>query len=322
MYAHIIPKVYQKSWCSTHGKNNVFYFDKDNIKQPICSNGGNIKKNLGKEDEYIISSDDKANGLDAEEFKIENFFDRELETKWNDVINSDIFSFLDSIKYKKGTIVAIKAEDLKHTPFSNYLLDFVIIQNLRIFENFIEMDKGTIDLLLEYCYECLKEHGKAPSRDEFDLLKQDDNYKKSIWKSILLDCSDKGNMESFVALVRNGLKKCNLTFFYVKNDIKSQFILSDNPVIWNTGDKKYKTLESGIYFPITPKCLIAFLDYGRDDIKNGDAVCVSANENFIKYINYILLTQSKEVIGFIDKKIADHISDRFNKETDWDIMFK
>lgn len=325
MFAHIVPKVYQKSWHSANGKNNVLYFNKDNIDQPINNQGGNIGKNLGDEDEYIITKEDNENGLmisPDNSDKIEKFFANGIEQEWNNILTSNMFEWLNNVTRTPGAIIGIKAKDVENTPFKKVLLDFMILQNLRIFENFMEFDNGNIDFILNYLYESSCEKHCAPPKEEFDKLLSDENYKKSIWKSILKDCIDKN--DSFLVLLRDRLfAHYNLTFFYLKEDIKSKFILSDNPVIWNCSTiRKYQELENGIFFPIAPYCLAAYLNYGRNDIVSGDVLCVYPKDQFVKYINYLLLKQSREQIGFMHKNVKDHISNKFDKKTDWDIMFQ
>ena len=321
MFAHIVPQVYQKAWHTSLGKKNVFYFNKDNIDRPISIQGGNIKNHLGIEDEYIISSIDNTNGLNNEESAIENYFANDMENKWDLLIKSDIFRWMQNIVKDKDGIIGIQAEDLVGTPFETDLLDYIILQNLRIYENFIELDNGKMNLILECIYQFLDKRGKSPSRMEFEQLLSDEQYKRSIWKSIIIDCKDKN--KSFLSLVRNGLlENCNLTFIYIKKEIKERFILSDNPVIWNSGeDRKYKELENGVFFPISPNCMVAYLNYGREDIKNGDALCVFPCGGFIKYMNNILLSQSFDQIGFMTMDVKDNISNKFDKQNDWDIMF-
>lgn len=221
-----------------------------------------------------------------------------------------------------GTINAISAADLRETPFEQDLLDYIILQQLRIYDNFKAIDNGNIDMILKNIYKFLYNEKKIsiPYNDLLEEL-QNSNFRESIWKLLLLDCKDKDY--SFLTLARKELlRNCNLTFFYIKNEISTRFILSDNPIIWNNGkSKKYKELESGIFFPIKPNCLVSYLDYGRDDIQRGDALCLFPKKRFVDHINYILLRQSKAQIGFMNNDVKKHISQEFDKIKDWDTMF-
>ncbi|MDE6473550.1 MAG: DUF4238 domain-containing protein [Clostridia bacterium] len=323
MFAHIIPRVYQKSWHSANGPKNVYYFDNNCLDHPISSNGNNIDKKFGENDFYNITAQDNENGLCANELELEEYFSNTIENKFGMILQSNIFECLESKSQISGNLQVISAEELKETPFEQDLLDFIILQQLRIYDNFNAIDNGNIETLLECIYNFLLQK-KAISITYEELLVelQNSNFKKSIWKSILLDCKDKDY--SFLALARNELlKNCNLTFLYIKDEIKTRFILSDNPIIWNSGkNKKYQELESGIFFPIKPNCLVAYLNYGRDDIKRGDAICLFPKMQFIKYINCILLQQSKKQIGFMNKDVKNHFSQEFDKIMDWDAMFK
>lgn len=323
-YCHLVPQVYQKSWHTSRGKNNVYYFSKDNINKPISNDGGNIGNNLGVDDEYIITAEDSNNGLTdfAKPDEIEQYFANGIEQKWNNVLISNIFEWLENVAHKPGTIAAIKAEDLVNTPFEKDFLDFVILQQLRIFENFMEFDNGTINNLLIDNYNRFYEAHPTLPKDNLDELLANIGYKKTIWKSIIKNCMDNG--DSFLALLRKQIfPNYNLTFCYLKKDIRAKFILSDNPIIWNCGKtKKHEALESGIFLPINPNCMAVYLCYDRKDIALGDVLCVFPKNQFVKYINYILLKQSREQIGFMDKNVKDHISNKFNKNYDWDEMFQ
>lgn len=327
MRGHIIPQVYQRKWHTTNGDNNVYYFTKDNLLNPIDNNGGNVKNNLYEIDEYIINDKDNEYGLiRSDNYELEHYFDNEYENKWNDIVeNSSIVEFLEQAEIPKGNCnVAIPRSCLVGTPFESKLLMYTIMQFFRVYNNFKSVDKGLIDKISDICISIYEnEKGTLLSPKEKSEVIGNENYMRCVWKQLLLDCKNDNKTNSILSIVYDGLKDTNLTFIYVKNNISTKFILSDNPVVWNTGDnKKYTNLESGIFFPILPNLMVAYLKYSeRDPIKPGDALCLFANDNFVKYMNSILLSQSKEKIGFMNKSLSSHIDSNVDIKKAWNQLF-
>lgn len=322
MYAHIIPRVYQKQWHSSNGSGNVYYYDKANISQPNSPNGGNVGNHFGEIDEYFITTKDHWFGITSNSIdELESYFNKEFENKWNDIVNSNLYSFICDQTFIKGQLNTICSSNLQNTPFNGYLLEFIVIQFLRSFDNFMKLDNGIIDGLLQLSFEIAKENGYPISESNLSALKNDMDYKRAVWKSILLDCKNKSNQSSFLNLVMKGLANCNPTFFAIKNS-SARFILSDNPVIWNAGSiKKYPELESGIYFAITPSLMVAYLRYPDDTLKEGDAACLIANDDFVKHINYLLHNQCYKEIGFMNKIVNNHIVKSPSSQVHWNSMF-
>jgi len=320
MYAHIIPKVYQKQWHSANGKNNIYYYDKGDLSQPNSPNGGNIGNHFGENDEYFITSKDQLIGLTSSSIdELEVYFNEEFENKWNEISESDMLKFISTQYFTSGQLNTIRSSDLQHTPFENYLLKFIVIQFLRSFDNFMRLDNGTIDRILQLTFEYATKNGFSISESDITNLKNDMDYKRCAWKSILLDCKNK--QDSFLSLIMDGLTNCNPTFIAIKG-ITTRFILSDNPVIWNAGNIKiYPELESGIYFAITPSLMVAYLRYPDNTLQPGDAACLIANDDFVKHINYLLHNQCNKEIGFMDKNVNNHIVKSHNLQAHWNSMF-
>ncbi|MCL2796826.1 MAG: DUF4238 domain-containing protein [Firmicutes bacterium] len=332
MYCHIVPQVYQKAWHSRFGEANVFYFDKNDLTKPQKKQGGNVEKNMGIKDEYILDSSESIYEIDPSPKAVEDFFSHGMENSWNDVLESNLETWIAEIFSNrdpnvKGSI-AIEAKDLEGTPYKRKLHEHIILQYIRVFENFLEIDKmtngGLVDFIIFVVNEiCKTDHPEISISDaNLSIIIQDEKYKKSIWKSILVDCQKRPD-DNYLSKVYNLLiSQGNLTFFWSGNS-KVKYILSDRPVIWNAGKvKRYEHLESGIFFPISPTMLVAHLKY-RDDtpLNTGDAVCLPANDNFIKYINHILHIQSNKQVGFSDGNILPHISQSPFSQNEWESMF-
>jgi len=333
MYCHIIPQVYQKAWRNRLGKANVFYFEKGKLSQPVNAAGGNVNNNMGIEDEYIIDVSEMQYNIDPNQKAVEEFFAYGMENSWNDILKSNLEEWIKQCsndkKLRGGGLLAIKAQTLKGTPLERKLLEHIILQYLRVFDNFLEIDKmtngGLVNDIIISIHLLIKERYPNAALSESDLivLLNDEKYKKSIWKSLLLDCHKRVG-DSYLGKVFDLLtKQGNLTFFWAGN-INTRYILSDRPVVWNAGKKKkHDTLESGVFFPISPNLLVASLGYGdKSPLSKGDVVCLPACENFVKYINHILHTQSHEQLGFYEENILAHISTTPFTEKEWDDMFR
>lgn len=323
MYCHFVPQTYQKAWHSKNGKSNVIYFNKNAFNCPIYNNGGNINKNFGIENLYVFSNDDFNNGMKKiNEKALENSFDKYLENFWQSVLTG-ISEMIDFVK-KSGAnnnIIAIKKEDVD-TKLVNNLLNFIIIQFLRIKDNFALVDNGKIKELLSMCRQTYSSLTNISESDIEDLSKNKIFY-DSCWKSILLDCFNK-NSQNTLSLIKSKLiDKVSFVVFYADNAF-DELILSDNPVIWNVGTKKkYDDFESGVFMPINPKALIALLPFDDNSTpKSGDFLFLKAKGNFYKYINYLLNDNSNKYIGFHSNQISQYIVKLFDKEKDWNAMFK
>lgn len=329
MKGHIIPQVYQKNWHTEKGESNVLYYDKNDLSKPINVDGGNVEKNLYEIDEYIINEQDKEYGLVCnDDYELEHYFDREYEDKWNDIVeNSAITKLLENVEVQKGNCnMAIAQKDLVNTPFEAKLLKYVVIQFFRVYVNFKSVDKGLIDAICNFIvipsYET--NYKTKITEEEKRAVIGNENFMRSAWKQILLDCKDDNKTDSILSLIYEELKACNLTFIYLKNNISSRFILSDNPVIWNTGEtKKYDKLPSGLFFPALPNLMVAYLKYPSESyIKAGDALCLFADDDFAKYMNGILLSQSIEKVGFMNSNINDNIDINIDFEKAWKHLFE
>ena len=318
MYGHFVPQVYQKAWHTANGKRNVLYFNKNDLSKPIDNNGGNIENNLGIEDLYIFDQSDYSNGLIADERQLETYFNHEIENKWS-ISLKKMYDMLSCFRNQNMRRVAIKESDIPSS-FTHDLLSFVIIQYFRIKKNFTKAENGIIDFILDICKEEYSKFTGVPQGKIPD-LKTDPNFYNSIWKSILLNCFEK--KDSILDVVSNKLlETCSVVVFTIDSAYPT-LILSDNPVIWNAyANKPIKELESGVFMPLDPNTLIGIMNFGIDsNIKKGDYVFIKANINFFKFINYLLLKQSDNTIGFSNLNVEKQISSSFNKQNDWDSMF-
>lgn len=316
MYGHFVPQVYQKAWHTANGKRNVLYFNKNDLSKPIDNNGGNIDNNLGIEDLYIFDQSDYSNGLIVDERKLEEYFDHEIENKWNNSLKkmNDMLSWFWNQNMRS---VAIKESDIPSS-LTHDLISFVVMQYFRIKKNFTEAENGIIGLILDICKEEYSkftgvQHSKIPD------LKNDPGFYNSIWKSILLNCFEK--KDSVLDVVsKKLLESCSMVVFTIDN-ASPTLVLSDNPVIWNAyANKPIKELESGVFMPINPNTLIGILCMDST-IKKGDYIFIKANINFFKFTNYLLLKQSDNKIGFCNLDVEKQISSSFNKQNDWNSMF-
>lgn len=320
MYCHFVPQTYQKSWHSNRGSNNIIYFNKDVFSSPINDDGGNVNKNFGIENLYIFSNKDFENGVDTINVKtLENSFDKYLENSWNSVVRSltDMTEFV-----KNNSIHSLSAIKKEEVPcgLTYNLLNFIILQFLRVKDNFKHIDNGKIEEILIISRKFYSNFVNAPESDIEDLTESEDFY-NSIWKMILLDCFKNDN-ENALNLIKNQLiNKVSFTVFYTDNEF-DKLILSDNPVIWNVGPKKkFYTIESGVFMPINPNMLIALLNFG-DKLKTRPQDFVKATSEFFKHINYLLNKNSNNYIAFNESNISQHFLEEFSIEIDWNLMFK
>ncbi len=329
MKGHIIPQVYQKKWHTKNGSNNVYYFEKNNLKNPINKSGGNVKNSMCEVDEYILTETDKLNGVKYNDpYDLENFFCNEYENKWNDILNNSLLNdFLNRIAPIEGNVnYAVKKEDIEDTPFESNLLNYVILQYFRIYKNFKELNSEN-EVAKKIISTKKSLYGQETdikiNVTELSKLLNNETYMRSIWKQLLLDCKEQNLNHSNLLCVREIIKECNLTFIFLKEELNSRFILSDNPVIWNCKIiKDFKDLDSGIYFAIHPNIMIAYLKYPENiELQQGDALCLFGNDDFVKYMNYLLWVQSKEKVGFMNTDIASNIDKNVDFKTSWNKLF-
>lgn len=329
MKGHIIPQVYQKKWHTKNGSNNVYYFEKNNLKSPINKSGGNVKNSMREVDEYILREIDESNGVKYNDpYELENFFCNEYENKWNDIINNSLLDdFLQKIVPLKGNInYVVKKEDIEGTPFESNLLNYMVLQYFRIYENFKKLDseyKWTKRIICQAKELYEQNNDIKIDCTELSKLFNDETYLRSIWKQLLLDCKEQNINRSILSCVREKIKECNLTFIFLKEELNSRFILSDNPVIWNCKKiKDFKDVDSGIYFAIHPNIMIAYLKYPENiELQQGDALCLFGNDDFVKYMNYLLWLQSKKKVGFMNTDIASNIDKNVDFKVSWNKLF-
>ena len=316
MYCHIIPQVYQKSWHSKNGESNVFYFDKSNLENPLKESGGNVNKNLGEKDYYILKQKDVDNGIEITDIKyIENGFSNKIENNWNLVLET-INELISQAKVKRlSNMIGFKKEGcLELEQLYNNLIDFIIMQFIRDKENFKYLDSGKISKILKD----LKIKIEETLKIEVDDLSQDEKFCETIWKNSLLASLDNDSL-SLSNIIKESLNKCSIVILCSEKD---ELILSDNPILFNIKkDKKYKELESGIYMPINPKVLVvigAFIEKAEP----GDFVLAELNTNFAKYINHLLIENSIKYVGNNINEIKSKINVSFDFDKDWHSMFK
>lgn len=316
MYCHIIPQVYQKSWHSKNGESNVFYFDKSNLENPLKESGGNVNKNLGEKDYYILKQKDVDNGIEITDIKyIENGFSNKIENNWNLVLET-INELISQAKVKRlSNMIGFKKEGcLELEQLYNNLIDFIIMQFIRDKENFKYLDSGKISKILKD----LKIKIEETLKIEVDDLSQDEKFCETIWKNSLLASLDNDSL-SLSNIIKELLNKCSIVILYSEKD---ELILSDNPILFNIKkDKKYKELESGIYMSINPKVLVvigAFIEKAEP----GDFVLTELNTNFAKYINFLLTENAIKYVGNTTDEIKSKINASFDFDKDWYSMFK
>ena len=320
MDGHIVPQVYQKQWHTSLGENNVFYFDKNDLSSPLNKQGGNVKKHFQRKDEYIITEIDREFGIDADAKELESSLDKLFENHWNSVIESDLFTFLKETQRVPEYVNAIAAATLRGSKFESFLLEYIIIQFIRVYENFRELDKGYVDMLLRLSYSFLKQKGLHITDDDLNELIANQDYKKAIWKGILIDCIKENN--SFLELTRDGLSNCNLTFIKINEGIESKFVLSDNPVIWNVNSLIIdNNLPNGVFFAVTPNFMVAYLNYDNPLIKRGDALSIECNESFVRHMNFLLSKSCLSQIGYMEDDVKKHIAEASNIKHIWESMF-
>ena len=316
MYCHIIPQVYQKSWHSKNGESNVFYFDKSNLENPLKESGGNVNKNLGEKDYYILKQKDVDNGIEITDIKyIENGFSNKIENNWNLVLET-INELISQAKVKRlSNMIGFKKEGcLELEQLYNNLIDFIIMQFIRDKENFKYLDSGKISKILKD----LKIKIEETLKIEVDDLSQDEKFCETIWKNSLLASLDNDSL-SLSNIIKELLNKCSIVILYSEKD---ELILSDNPILFNIKkDKKYKELESGIYMSINPKVLVvigAFIEKAEP----GDFVLTELNTNFAKYLNFLLTENAIKYVGNTTDEIKSKINASFDFDKDWYSMFK
>lgn len=320
MYGHFVPQVYQKAWHTSNGKKNVYYFDKKDLSQPLKQEGGNIENNLGKEDLYIFSSIDNANGSTSTGEQLEKEFNNKLETNWNSVlegIKNLVASFRVALMPNK--IWAVRQSDLPHHLLDN-LLSFIVLQYFRIKDNFVKADKGYTKLILECCQTSISSILGLDKSSLPDLSKDEDYY-NTVWKTLLVDCFDPScRTDSLLGVLLREYKKLRVVVF-TDATTSPTLLLGDNPVIMNTGEvQPIKELQSGIFMPINPNTLVALLNMERDDSPIEDWLFINANTNFFKYINHLLINQAESQVGFCEKTVSHLVSSSFGK-SDWNSMF-
>lgn len=259
MRGHIIPQVYQKKWHTSVSEENVFYFDKNDLTKPLCQTGGNVEKNLYRKDEYIITEADEEYGLSCtDSYELEKYLSYSFENFWNDItINSGICTFLENTQVNSNNaVLIIRANMLKNTLFNSDLRKQLIIQYLRIYENFKRIEDKLLSKQIDNATEIYERaYGASIPKSEVNNLKNDDNFKRALWKKMLLNCKNEQS-NTILEATFNGLQYLTLAFVYIKNNIKSKFILSDNPIVWNNDDSN--GIQTGIYFPIMPNLMVAF----------------------------------------------------------------
>lgn len=311
MYCHYVPQVYQKLWHSEKGKANVYYFNKTNLKFPIDKNGGNVGNNLGVEDLYILSTIDFYNGIDKNNHPkiIETEFDHKLENNYKDLL-SKIEKLIKKAKSKEnGLLIIDKENNYKLNTLNNKLLEYIIMQFLRIRGIFRNIELRYWSNLSDICQECYKEI--YPNSQVFD-LNNDEEFHDSIWKNTLLTSLNKKDISlTSLNAYKKALRNNGLIIQYNDNDC---FILSDNPVLYNLDfDKKFKELPSGLFFPLSPNILV-IVGHFEDILKPNNFIVSKLNIDYAKYINYLLKENASKYVGNNVDEIESKISsDYFNK---------
>ena len=316
MYCHIIPQVYQKSWHSKNGESNVFYFDKSNLENPLKESGGNVNKNLGEKDYYILKQKDVDNGIEITDIKyIENGFSNKIENNWNSVLEITD-KLISQTKVKRiSNMIGFKKEGcLELEQLYNNLIDFIIMQFIRDKENFKYLDSGKISKILKD----LKIKIEETLKIEVDDLSKDEKFWETIWKNSLLASLDNDSL-SLSNIIKESLNKCSIVILYSEKD---ELILSDNPILFNIRkDKKYKELESGIYMPINPKVLVIIGTF-IEKAGPGDFILTELNTNFAKYLNFLLTENAIKYVGNTTHEIKSKTNASFDFDKDWYSMFK
>ena len=329
-YNHIIPKVYQKRWHTAGTKANVFYYDLNLTL--IDDKGGNVSKNLGEDYYYCLTERDIAyineRVIDitkhiSDSKVLENYFDTNIENYWRKVleffgaIDTNFFSLKSKFLENKGlysiNCIVVSKDCIDKLVMPIKLQDFIITQWQRRFDNAILSIVETIIITVEISV--MKGFiPKTEKQKAIDELLSDVEYVRSIWLACLIDnmqSSGTSLLEKFKEIKKN--KFTTIAFF--ANE--SKFILSDNPVIYNISYNENKELPGGIYMPISPEILIAFLDCSnfkstKGDIDPEDILLQRATNDFTQYINRCLLKQSIEKVGFFDKNIKNHIAEVYS----------
>ena len=315
MYCHIVPQVYQKSWHSKNGKSNVFYFDKNNLRKSLDENGGNANNNLGVENYYILEQKDFDNGIDFTNIKrIENELDHKIENYWKSVLKIVNKLTLQAEASKSSKAFCLEKNNSNDTiKMCNNLLNFVILQLIRNKNNFKDLENGKISEILKEC----KTYYEQTYNVKVEDLSNNEEFYDSIWKNLLIK-SLNNDPNSLLNVLKDKIKDFPILIFYSK---ENELILSDNPILFNISRKKFKNLESAIYFPISPKILIVlpnFLDYIRSD----NIILAELNSNFSKYINFLLKENSFECVGSDTNEIISKITEDFDFNRDWMSMIK
>jgi len=173
---------------------------------------------------------------------------------------------------------------------------------------------------MEIAKECIYEVSadEAPSEAELDVELKCNNYLRTHWLSSFV-AEIKGQPNSVFATVKRILNS-KFTCVTIFADT-TKFILSDNPVIYNIGKNADSLIGGGLYMPISPNTLIAFLDCCKWGVATDDMVVFKANDNFVKYINRKLLNQAFEQVGFYTIDIAKNFAAEGCKKTGMKEMF-
>ena len=331
-YNHIVPVTYQKRWHTDKGPKNVYYFDKElNL---LSSDGSNANKKMGIENYYILTQQDielinlRADGeeqqLISDPTIVEEYFDNAVETRWKYVlelfedgsetietpIKKHFYANID--KFPCG--LGIKGNYLKGLKSPEWLKDFIITQWARRFENVSDKILETIDVIKKYILETCKE----ATEKEIDKELKDKDYLRTLWLAGVID--SKNEKENSLIKIVKDIFEVKFTCVTVFSE-KLNFILSDNPVIYNIGKNTDNLIGGGYYMPLSPNTLISFLDCSKWGVAPDDIVAFKANDKFVKYINRKLVEQAIEKVGFYNLDISDHIADEKSTETGIKEMF-
>lgn len=260
------------------------YYDKDSDEE-IVSFNNTLNKIWGKNISKII----------------ENYFDIELENKWNFFLE-----YLNDTLLKKKTFMV-------RDEYFEYLAEFIIVQLFRRFEN---VKLFGIEPTLKTITQSMNSDGLEK------YLMNDKEFCDTfcinhIYRFIKYKASDKKeyNKNSIVKVIKWMSQEIQIVFL-ISNSV--DFITSDNPCFISKTNNAMG--DTTIFMPIN-KSVCAMFVRKSSNMKSNKHYLMNISSGNVKYLNYLVAKNCISHIAYdTENDISELIDSKFN-EAEWGTMF-